>query len=432
MYGLGMGNQGNIYRGLAAHQLLAETIELSTRIADLEARRVAAVAVVEERCTRADHGFASTKQWLASTTLLTPGHAARIVALGAGLIEFPQIAEAVDAARVSLDHALLIVEFAKNPPKAMPDDAMPECLGLLLNTADGPLARTKQVEEAISKLHRVFESDDKPHSEDPDFNVLTATKTLVGRVSVRADLDALTGEKLLTALSKYSAPQPSVDGTPDTRTPARRRADALAQLLSTVLAFGDLGTEAGERPQLSVHVNVRDLAGSGFGEHRGFGEHDADCATESAQRPDLAQLWRSRDIARAPWTGPLTITAARILGCDSEVTPIFLDEHGVPLAVGRSQRTVTKAQRRALAARDHGCAFPGCTAPPAWCEGHHIQHWVDGGPTDLDNLVLLCGAHHRTLHTTDWEIAIGPDRYPLFRPPASVDPSRRPISTAAA
>jgi HNH endonuclease len=66
-----------------------------------------------------------------------------------------------------------------------------------------------------------------------------------------------------------------------------------------------------------------------------------------------------------------------------------------PLDVGRATRVVTPAQRTALAVRDGGCRFPGCSRPLAWCEGHHLRHWLDGGPTDLANLALLCRAHHR-------------------------------------
>ncbi|MEO9222765.1 MAG: HNH endonuclease, partial [Mycobacteriaceae bacterium] len=99
---------------------------------------------------------------------------------------------------------------------------------------------------------------------------------------------------------------------------------------------------------------------------------------------------------------------------------------GVPLNLGRTQRLVSPGQRRALIARDHGCAFPGCNRPPAWTEAHHIVHWIDGGPTDLANLVLLCRRHHRVIHHDGWTIQIGTDAHPWFLPPAWMDPSRQP------
>ncbi len=62
-----------------------------------------------------------------------------------------------------------------------------------------------------------------------------------------------------------------------------------------------------------------------------------------------------------------------------------------------------------------------------WCDAHHIVHWNDGGPTGLDNLILLCGHHHRTMHHTEWRVEIGPDRRSVFYPPMSVDPHQQPI-----
>jgi hypothetical protein len=80
-----------------------------------------------------------------------------------------------------------------------------------------------------------------------------------------------------------------------------------------------------------------------------------------------------------------------------------------PLEVGRSTRVVSPAQRHALAVRDRGCVFPGCDRPLAWCDAHHLWHWVDGGPTNLNNLALLCRAHHRTVHDGGWQLTRGPD-----------------------
>ena len=81
--------------------------------------------------------------------------------------------------------------------------------------------------------------------------------------------------------------------------------------------------------------------------------------------------------------------------------------------------------RRAMVTRDRGCAFPGCDRPPAWCDGHHIQHWADGGPTALANLVLLCGHHHRTIHHHGWQARID-QGLPEFIPPPWIDPGQTP------
>jgi hypothetical protein len=80
-----------------------------------------------------------------------------------------------------------------------------------------------------------------------------------------------------------------------------------------------------------------------------------------------------------------------------------------PLDVGRATRVITPAQRSVLAVRDGGCVFPGCDRPLAWCEGHHLVSWLDGGPTDLANLALVCRAHHRAVHEGGWQLTRGPD-----------------------
>jgi hypothetical protein len=84
--------------------------------------------------------------------------------------------------------------------------------------------------------------------------------------------------------------------------------------------------------------------------------------------------------------------------CDCTISRVVTGPDGLPLEVGRSQRTPSPAQRRALHTRDGGCRFPGCQRPPGWTDAHHVVHWKDGGRTDLDNLVSLCDHHHHVVH----------------------------------
>lgn len=104
---------------------------------------------------------------------------------------------------------------------------------------------------------------------------------------------------------------------------------------------------------------------------------------------------------------------------------VVLDGKGQPLDVGRITRTIPDGLRRAVAARDRGCAHPGCNRPPSWCEVHHIHAWEHGGATTLDNLVMACRAHHRLLHHSEWIVRIS-DGLPEFVPPAWIDPDRTP------
>ena len=115
----------------------------------------------------------------------------------------------------------------------------------------------------------------------------------------------------------------------------------------------------------------------------------------------------------------LSGSAVRRMACDCDLIRVLLDADGCVLDVGRTQRLVTPAIWTALVARDHHCAFPGCTRPPVMCHAHHIRHWADGGATSLDNLVLLCGHHHRTIHHTPWQVRLG--RRPTTRVPAAAE-----------
>ena len=91
---------------------------------------------------------------------------------------------------------------------------------------------------------------------------------------------------------------------------------------------------------------------------------------------------------------PLSAGELRRICCDAEIVPVVLGSASEVLDVGRAQRLVTPGLRAALIARDGGCAFPGCDAPPSRCEAHHVQPWYLGGPTALWNLALLCHSHH--------------------------------------
>jgi hypothetical protein len=119
-----------------------------------------------------------------------------------------------------------------------------------------------------------------------------------------------------------------------------------------------------------------------------------------------------------PFAGPICPETARRLACDAGVLGIFTDSRGLPLDVGQEQRSATAAIRRALELRDGHCVFTGCTAPASWCDVHHVQHWVHGGPTSCENGALLCERHHTAVHEGRFAIARDPGtaRWHTYRP----------------
>ncbi|MBL8777715.1 MAG: HNH endonuclease, partial [Acidimicrobiales bacterium] len=89
----------------------------------------------------------------------------------------------------------------------------------------------------------------------------------------------------------------------------------------------------------------------------------------------------------------------------SAVGRLVLDAEGEVLDAGRQARQFNRAQRRAMARRDGGCAFPGCDRPPEWCDAHHLDYWdAEHGLTDLDRGCLLCRRHHNLLHKRGWTL----------------------------
>lgn len=181
----------------------------------------------------------------------------------------------------------------------------------------------------------------------------------------------------------------------DTRSYPHRMADALVELARRALGAGNLPETGRVKPHVVVTI-----------------DHAALCAQVGAGLLDTGET--------------LSVSAVRRLACDAQITTILVDGRSYPLDVGRTNRYFDGHLRRALIQRDRGCAFPGCTRPPDWTDGHHIVHWADGGATCLDNGVLLCGHHHRVIHRGEWTVQLGRDKRPWFTPPAWIDPERKP------
>jgi hypothetical protein len=121
---------------------------------------------------------------------------------------------------------------------------------------------------------------------------------------------------------------------------------------------------------------------------------------------------------------------ARLRAAMALLPPTLGGTPSQPLDVGRTQRVIQPAQRHGLVIRDRGCVFPGCDRPPPWCEAHHLLHWLDGGPTDLPNLALLCRAHHRAIHEGGWELTRDPDGHVTATPSQRTPRHRRPRTAA--
>jgi hypothetical protein len=177
----------------------------------------------------------------------------------------------------------------------------------------------------------------------------------------------------------------------DTRSPAERGGDAFADVLQLAANCPDLPTHNGMKTEIAVTISM-----------------DA--------------LERSLDGIVLPGT-ELTAAEARQIACDAHVLPAVMKGGSQPLDVASPSYVVPAHIRRALVLRDRGCTFPACDRPASVTHSHHIKHWAHKGPTELDNLTLLCGQHHRLIHNSDWQVHLI-NNIPHFTPPAYVDPAR--------
>ena len=107
---------------------------------------------------------------------------------------------------------------------------------------------------------------------------------------------------------------------------------------------------------------------------------------------------------------PVPPETIRRLLCNGRITPVILGEDGVPINVGRTQRTATRAQRRVLRTMYRHCAYHGCDVAFDRCEIHHVDWFEHGGATDLSNMLPLCSRHHHLVHEGGWTIHLAPDR----------------------
>ncbi len=169
------------------------------------------------------------------------------------------------------------------------------------------------------------------------------------------------------------------------------------------------GEPADDHTVVMVHVNAELLADTAPGKHAAPGGDGGDdeasayvpahlASPESVPAGTAAASVLGAGTCFVEGQGPIEAATARRLVCTSRLVGVLVDQHGGVLALGRTTRLASRAQRRALRVRERGvCQFPGCHQT-RHVEAHHMVPWASGGRTDLDNLVLLCRAHHTLLH----------------------------------
>ncbi|MCG5472872.1 HNH endonuclease [Micromonospora sp. LAH09] len=366
----------------------------------LGAVKLALVREVDGRGTAVAQGASSTAVWLRERLRLTVPAARRLVDLAACVDAAPtSVRDALAAGAVNVEQVRVIADTVATVQTVAGPEGADKAVGVLVEWAgqfDPTLLRklgTRILDHVAPDLadaaaRAALDAEAARATRDRH---LTLSEQTDGRLRLTGTLDTETAALLRAAIDPLSAPA----GPDDTRCAGQRRHDALADVCRLALRTGELPESGGDAAQVVVTTSYEGLT-------RQF----------SAGVLDLGLR--------------LTPGTVRRLACDAAILPAVLGGAGQVLDVGRQRRLVTGPLRRALVLRDGGCAFPGCDRPPRWCDAHHIRHWADGGPTSLDNAVLLCGHHHRHLHQTDWVVRLGDDGQPEFVPPAWLDPDRLP------
>jgi hypothetical protein len=381
---------------------VAGLADLITRAQRLARRLDAALVTLTNQADvtgLAEHqGATSLPGWLRAVADVPVRDTKHRLALHHALGSLPLTAVAFGAGAISMAGATAIADAITALPPAVPAALHAEVETLLVETAADEGTRAV-ADRAADIIHRfapdALEDREARHRQT---NALTLTNRHDGSLGIRGHLDTENAALALAVLGAHATPRPATGGTPDTRDAPTRYADALIDVLH--LAASTSPTSRGEPPHLAVTISL----------------HALQAALHNTPGTDPALTAAG---------GRLSAATARRLACDARLIPIVLGTNSEPLDIGRASRVWPAPIRRAIETRDHGCTMPGCDRPPNWCDTHHLIHWIDGGPTSLDNGTLLCRRHHTLVHHHGWTIRMI-NNQPHAIPPAWLDHTQTP------
>ncbi len=324
---------------------------------------------------------------------MSPGAAREHVRVAHALTALPRITEAFTRGQLSYSKV-----------RALTRVATPETEARLLKV--GRSGSAVHVERIVRGWRRVDHNADVRHAARQHAGrMLHICPDDDGTVVVRGRLTREAGALLLRALDAaretlyQRARARGADQPADRPTRGQQQADALALLAETALHHELDPGGPGERYQVVVHVDAAVLA--------------------TANEPGQSEL---------ETVGHVPAGTSQRLACDASRVVLRHDPDGRTVEVGARTRTIPPALRRALLHRDRTCRFPGCSSRLG--EGHHIQHWAEGGPTTLGNLVLLCRRPHRAVHEGGHRVRQAPDgTLDFLRPDGRALPDVPPPAT---
>jgi len=356
------------------------------------------VAEYDRREGWARHGVASCAQWLSWQCGIGRVAAREKVRVARALEKLPRTSDAFRRGAVSYSKV-----------RAMTRIATPGNEATLLNVAEhGTAAHVEKLVRKYCYVERLEEAQ-RTNGQHYDRH-LSFSYDEHGSVVMHARLPAEVGSVVRKAIETAVAMLEQRTKTESASAEAgerdwfhvndahgAKRADGLRALAESFISrqADDTGTAA-DRCQMVVHIDQRLLA-------------SADRAHDESglPPPHRCELEDERTLA---------VETARRLSCDCSLVGIVEDEDGEPLDVGRKTRSIPPALQRALKSRDGGCRFPGCDRS-RFTEGHHLEHWANGGETKLSNLITLCWFHHRLVHEGGFGLRVTDDGVFVFTRP---------------
>ena len=308
-----------------------------------------------------EDGATSMTAWLAAQLGVAHGTASQMVTVGQALEGLPSVAEGFGEGLLSWDKVRSLARFATPDT----DDTL---------AGEAQALSAAQVHTLARRLRDPEETDQTRSQRslrkwwDPDRQWLHLRGRIPGADGALVEKALERAERLIPRSAHNQMYQPR----------DMRLADALVEIASTRLA----SDPDPDRASVVVHVDLQTLV----------------------NRHGIAEIE----------DGPTIIAeTARRLACDSRLQTVLDRPNGLPVGIGRTSRTIPAWLNRQIRQRDRGCRFPGCERT-RWVQAHHLVHWSNGGPTDLDNLVTLCGYHHRLVHDAGWKIEGNPNGDLIF------------------
>jgi hypothetical protein len=369
-------------------------------------------------------GQVSTRRWLEVTTGMSARSAGTQLARSRSLREgYAQTRLAWLAGRISDDMVRAITTGIPAALCRLNVAELPDVVARI-EAQIVPYAEEHSVVEVSTKLKRLRIALDEDGVDARSLAVYDEEQLLLIPVGdgyeVRGYLTKESAASLLTVLERTVdswfhdgslTPEQQALAGDDVRSRGRRRgrtphlhAQALAEVCRQLLDDGDLGTKHQQRPHVTVTVDAAEYR-AGLGGLLHLPGREPEPITSATVDRFLCDSDLTHILSRSPsdQMSPLTDHDGAALGPANSDAWLH-DAVREVLYVGRTSRTATPRQRKALAVRDGGCQFPGCAVLPDRCRAHHVRFWSKDGRTDLDNLVLICERHHLVVHEQRWTV----------------------------